>query len=209
MFKEGYAPYDNPGAVQHYIQNYSGFWNEYPRDIVENFVCSVKNVPNGSGLVLCVGSGSGDEAQILTDLGIRPICLDGAFEMVKESKRRGFCSVRGVFQQLPFAKVFDGVWAYKSLNHSASLEELKCSLVGIRRALKYQGAFGLCMLKGKTDEINDSHFDGKATRKNLYLREDTFLSLLENHGFAVEVYANFRRGHTDYLIANAVNFSRD
>ncbi|EKD84876.1 MAG: hypothetical protein ACD_38C00146G0008 [uncultured bacterium] len=61
------------------------------------------------------------------------------------------------------------------------------------------------MLNGKSDSAKESYFDGKVTRHNLYLGKDTFLDFLKKYSFTVENFIEFRRGHTNYLIANAVD----
>lgn len=209
MTNKEYLPYDSQKAVAYYAAVYTGFWKEFPEDLVKDYVETVKQVSNSHGLVLCVGSGLGNEAEILQGYGLTAVCLDGAKEMVNASMTKGLVSIQGNFLNLPFLEnKFDGVLAYKSLNHSQDMEQLRKSLTEIRRVLKHGGAFSICMLRGRVDERKSSFFDGSSTRENLYLTEGTFLQLLENHNFAVETFANIRRGHTDYMIANTVNFNK-
>lgn len=207
MRNEQFRPYDNPETVQYYGQTYSVFWKEFPFSIAEDFAHGVQSTKKSNGLVLCIGSGLGEEAVILRNLGLSPIGFDGAMEMVKGSERKNITSVRGSFLQLSFKKnIFDGVWAYKSLCHAENFNQLDAALMEVRRVLKPMGIFGWCMLQGKTDGVAEAFLDGTQTRSNFYLREKTFLSLLEDYNFGIEVTANYRRGQTNYLMANATKF---
>lgn len=207
--RPGYLPYDCKEAVEHYRQAYSRFWEEFPRYLLDDYVQAVKQCSNSQGLVLCVGSGLGDEARILQNQGLKTICCDSAMEMVRASAGNNQVSVRGNFLKLPFMRdKFDGVWTYKALNHAQDANQLEIALLEIKRVLKYKGILGICMLKGKQDDRKSSFFNGISTRENLYLTESTFQELLEDNNFPIECFATLRRKHTDYLIANAVNFNR-
>ena len=109
MKTEGYTPYDSIEAVEHCRETYSGFWKQFPRKAAVRFASLIKNSSDPSALVLCIGSGLGEEAELLTNLGLRPVWLDGAMEMAKTSHTKGFYSIRGTFLHLPFGQIFDGI----------------------------------------------------------------------------------------------------
>lgn len=202
-----YLSYDSSDAVDYYSQVYTGFWNEFPSYLVEDYVEQVKQAPESRGNVLCVGSGLGNEAEMLLGYGLTPVCFDGAWQMIHASSAKGLASVQGNFLSLPFRKdKFDGVWTYKTLNHALDMRQLEIGLMEISRVLKNRGGLSICMLKGKRNERSSSFLDGTSTRENLYLTEETFHKILENNNFLVESAANLRRGHTDYMIASAINF---
>jgi SAM-dependent methyltransferase len=121
MNKE-YLPYDSSGVVDYYGQVYTGFWSEFPSYLVEDYIEQVKQVQGSRGLVLCVGSGLGNEAEMLQAKGLSPLCLDGSRQMVRSSASRNLPTIQGNFLNLPFAKAkFDGVWTYKTLNHALDM----------------------------------------------------------------------------------------
>lgn len=204
-----YSPYNSAGVVDHYSRVYTGFWEEFPEYLAEDFTEAVKQVPKSQGLVLCVGSGLGDEAEMLKNYDMTPVCIDGSLEMVRVSARKGLTTVQGNFLDLPFSNNrFDGVFTYKTLNHAVDLMQLQRGLSEIGRVLKPKGALSICMLRGRQTERKSSFLDGVTTRENLFLTEETFHQVLVDKNFLVEASANIRRGHTDYMIANAINFNR-
>lgn len=170
-----------------------GFWDKFPRTILDRFVESVKGKK-----VLDIGSGPGRDGLILQNYGMEVTCLDASQKMVDLCLERGLNAVVGDFCQLEFAdESFDGVWAYTALLHVPKQEIDQC-LQEIWRVLKSGGILGLGMIAGDSEGYRDNMGEG-CSRWFSYYSEQELRDLLEKNGFAVTYFEKFKPGKRDYL----------
>jgi SAM-dependent methyltransferase len=97
------------------------FWQNFPRQTLRKFESALPG-----SKVLNLGSGTGQDALLLKELGLDVTCLDASSSMVQITKHLGFPSILSDFRSLDLnGHFFDGVWAYTSLIHISSDEALK------------------------------------------------------------------------------------
>lgn len=168
------------------------FWDVFPRTIIDSFADLVK------GRVLDIGSGPGRDGLILKNKGLEVVCLDASETMVELSRSRGLESVIGDFCALPFPNdSFDGVWAYTALLH-VSKAEIGTALSEIARVLKKSGVFGLGLIKGDEEKYRTSS-GVNLPRWFSYYRKEEIEKLLDEYGFMVEYFEQFKPASKNYL----------
>lgn len=168
------------------------FWDKFPRTSLDKFIELVgKNI-------LDVGSGPGRDAVLLREKGITVTCLDASAEMVKFCSEKGFESVLGDFNQLPFSEnMFDGVWAYTSLLHVKKSEITK-AIQEIYRVLKPNGIFGLGMIEGETEEYRTTDKVNLPRWFSFYKKEE-IEELLKQNQFEIIYFEVFKPSTKNYL----------
>lgn len=179
--------------AKEYDDETTGFWDKFPRTILDRFVESVKGKK-----VLDIGSGPGRDGLILQDYGMNVTCLDASKVMVDLCAKQGLNAVAADFSKLPFEDVsFDGAWAYTALLH-VSKQEIDQCLQEIRRVLRSGGILGLGMIAGDTEGYRDNMGEG-CLRWFSYYTEQELRDLLQKNGFEVTYFETFKPGKRDYL----------
>lgn len=170
----------------------AGFWNLFPRTIIDTFASMVH------GRVLDAGSGPGRDGVLLQEKGLDVVCLDASEAMIALSRARGLDSVLGDFCTLPFPDSgFGGVWAYTALLHVPK-SEVGTALSEISRVLAKGGIFGLGLIEGDEERYRES--SGIALpRWFSYYRKGEVEDLLRTHGFSVVYFEQFKPASKNYL----------
>lgn len=89
--------------------------------------------------ILDLGCGTGRDSRYFRSKGYRVQPLDGSYEMCRiATETSGVKAIQMRFDELEFAKMFDGVWACASLLH-VSIEKLPSIMKRINCALKCNG----------------------------------------------------------------------
>lgn len=168
------------------------FWNDFPREFINKF-CEL----SGSQ-VLSVGSGTAQDALLLKEAGKHVVCLDASEAMVAISSERGFESVVGSFDALPFEnESFDAAWVYTSLLH-APKDSIDTPLKEISRILKPSGIFALGLIEGETETYKLSSGVQSPRLFSLYKKEEV-LALCAKHGFELVFFNEFMPRSKNYL----------
>jgi ubiquinone/menaquinone biosynthesis C-methylase UbiE len=168
------------------------FWQRFPRTFFDAFAQRVR------GRVLDVGSGPGRDGVLLKEKGLEVTCLDASEVMVKLCGEKGLQAVLGDFAALPFEdNSFSGVWAYTSLLHVSKADVSK-AFHEIRRVIKDEGILGLGLIEGEAEEYRESTGVHMPRWFSFYTKEETE-HLLEDHGFKVLYFEEFKPGSKNYL----------
>ncbi len=78
---------------------------------------ALREMPAGS-VILDVGGGGGDHAEVMRSAGYRPVILDPSGAQQRKAREQGLPVVGGVSQQMPFAPgVFDMAYFHLSLHY--------------------------------------------------------------------------------------------
>ena len=179
-------------TAQEYDIETTGFWNLFPRTVIDTFADKTH------GRVLDVGSGPGRDGLILKEKGLDVVCLDASEAMVALSTSRGLASVVGDFLELPFPDGdFGGVWAYTALLHIPK-SEINTALSEIARVLTKGGIFGLGLIEGDTELYRESS-DIHLPRWFSYYRKEEIEDLLNEHGFTILYFEQFKPASKNYL----------
>ena len=178
--------------AEEYDTETTDFWERFPRTIIDKFAELVK------GQVLDIGSGPGRDGIILQEKDLEVTCLDASETMVALSQSRGLKSIVGDFLALPFPDAtFDGVWAYTALLHVPKTEVGK-AFYEITRVLKTGGILGLGLIEGDTESYRESSGVDKP-RWFSYYQKDEIQKLLEEYGFTILYFDQFKPGSKNYL----------
>ncbi|OAN78876.1 hypothetical protein A8B78_00470 [Jannaschia sp. EhC01] len=130
------------------------------------------------GLVLDLGCGPGDQAKRLMDHGLRVDAIDATPAFVEAAVALGVPARRALFEDLPGATQYDGIWASFSLLH-APRDAVQSHILRLAQSLTPGGVFFLGMKTG----------DGEA-RDNLgrfysYFSVDALQGMLTDAGLTV------------------------
>lgn len=178
--------------AKEYDEETAPFWELFPRTFVDRFIELTE------GKILDVGSGPGRDALILKEGGLDVTCLDASHAMIKLSQEKGFPSLLGDFNDMPFQdESFDGVWAYTSILHVPKTE-IEKPLGEIRRVLKPGGTFGLGLIEGETEGYKESSGVSAARWFSFYTKEEVEKLLGEN-GFEILYFEQFKPKSKNYL----------
>jgi SAM-dependent methyltransferase len=191
--------YTDPRAVQGYLLNESlPFWGHFPALILDGFAEAVrvrKPLFLDKPLVLNLGSGPGEDSQLLSERGLSVICYDGSPTMVQVTRQRGFESYEGDFRQIELVDgAVDGVWACKSLINIPR-EEMFKTLCGIRNVLADRAPLCLGMLENRYKApyaSATSFIEGKPRHMSFY-SEDELKRMLLCAGFETTAVAEMTR----------------
>jgi ubiquinone/menaquinone biosynthesis C-methylase UbiE len=111
-------------------------------------------VPRG-GTVVDLGSGSGRDSLFFAAQGLKPLLIDNAPSLLRQAAKYVGDSATSVLADLRALPLGDqsvgGVWASGSLLH-LSRSDISVGLTEIRRILRADGAFGICMRLGLGEE---------------------------------------------------------
>ncbi len=168
------------------------FWERFPRTFFDKFAESTK------GTVLDVGSGPGRDGLLLKEKGLEVVCLDASESMIKLCREKGLESVLGDFTTMPFENnSFDGAWAYTSLLHIQKADVSK-AFNEIHRVLKGDGILGLGLIEGEAGEYRESSGVNMSRWFSFYSKKE-IENLLDNHGFKVLYFEQFKPRSKNYL----------
>ncbi|MDO8474528.1 MAG: methyltransferase domain-containing protein [bacterium] len=180
--------------AKEYDEETKDFWNIFPNIFIRKFC---ENIPT-KGRVLDVGSGPGRDALILQRAGLDVTCFDASEAMISMTKEKGFLSVLGDFNSIPFPDgSFDGVWSYTTLLHVPK-SEVQTGLKEIHRVLKKDGIFGLGLIEGDTEGYRESS-GVNLPRYFAYYTKEEVESLLKEVGFTPFHFETFKPGSKNYL----------
>ncbi len=178
--------------AKEYDEETVDFWDRFPRTFLDKFTELAKHK------VLDVGSGPGRDGLLLKEKGLEVTCLDASEEMIKLCRERGLDAVVGDFTTLPFENgSFDSVWAYTSLLHIPKAE-IHQAFIEIKRVLKNRGVLGLGLIEGAKEEYRESSGINMPRWFSYYTKEEVE-SLLEQHGFEVVYFEQFKPASKNYL----------
>lgn len=168
------------------------FWEHFPREFISRFA------KLASGLILDVGSGPGRDAVLLRNEGLTVVCFDASKTMVALCKEKGFESLVGDFNHLPFKDgVFSGVWAYAALIHVPRYEAER-ALKEIKRVLIPGGILALGMIEGNGEEYKKTS-GVQSPRWFSYYTEHELQDLVEEQGFEIVFQEKIQPRSTAYL----------
>jgi len=175
-----------------YDAEVTDFWDRFPHTVIDTFSDLAQ------GRVLDIGSGSGRDGLILQKKDLDVVCLDASEAMVALTTSRGLNSIVGDFCTLPFQdEAFGGVWAYTSLLHIPKAE-VETAFSEISRVLARNGVFGLGMIEG-IDELYRESAGVGLPRWFSYYQKDEIEKLLQEHGFTVVYFEQFKPSSKNYL----------
>ena len=145
-----------------YIKNHL---NEEFRIFTE--MCS----PNAK--ILDIGSGSGNHALELKELGFDVTCIDISEEMVRLCKEKGLKAEVEDMENMNFPdNSFDGAWIYTSLLHIPK-NKLPETLKKIKKIIKPNGVVMLGMKKGKDEGFREQpEYPGTKRWFSLFIDEE-------------------------------------
>ena len=175
-----------------YDDETADFWARFPGEFIDEFAGRI------SGSVLNVGSGPGRDSVLLRDRGLEVVCLDASEAMNAMTESRGFRSVLGNFEAMPFADgEFGGVWAYTSLLHVPK-SGIDQSMKEIRRVLKVGGTLALGMIEGEFDDYRSTSGVDAPRWFAFYTKHEIEGALIRN-GFEIVHLAEYKPGTKNYL----------
>lgn len=151
------------------------------------------------GKILEVGSGSGEDAEKLVELGFDYIGIDGSEEFVKLAKKLhpniNFLTM--AVEKLNFPKnTFDGFYTSATLLHIPK-KKISMVLQKIKNVCK-TGAIGFITLKEGAGEIREKETD----RWFSFYKKGEFEKILKENGFEIiefEIEKDWREGKPDWL----------
>lgn len=177
-----------------YDQEVLDFWNNFPTSTVDAFRQNLSGKK-----VLNVGSGSGRDALLLRKSGLDVVCVDGAEEMVRATKRLGFESHLQTFDALEFPQAeFDGAWVYTSLIHVPPAEA-KAALAKIATFIRPHGTLLMGVILGNGAKIVERGSMPGAQRLFQYYQVDEITSLVESSGYQLVFQDEYQPHNTVYL----------
>jgi ubiquinone/menaquinone biosynthesis C-methylase UbiE len=142
--------------------------------------------------VLDAGCGSGRDANILSEQGLRVVGFDLSVGLLKVAKQKypDIDFVEGDLRSLPFGdSSFDGVWSNTSLLHLETAKDVKKALSEMSRVLKPKGVIHV-VVKSQTGENKTAVVSDKLSghdRFFQYFKLDEMIKLLEEAGFSIIV----------------------
>ena len=126
------------------------------------------------GRILDAGCGSGRDSLAFIKMGYQVVSIDASAAMVKAaSKLTGQTALLMTFDEMPFEREFDGIWACASLVH-VSRWDLSTVLSRVTNALKPSGFCYMSFKYGDSERIEGGRFFND-------LNETLFHGVLESH----------------------------
>ncbi|TSC52325.1 MAG: hypothetical protein LiPW41_536 [Parcubacteria group bacterium LiPW_41] len=185
------ATYDK--HFEDYRKEVQDFWLHFPQETISAFVSRLQGKK-----VLDIGSGPGDDAQILKKNNLEVICVDGSLSMVNKTKELGFESYQKYFREIDFPDgSFDGIWAYTSLLHVSS-EEASEVVGKIYQMLKSGGVFLIGMIEGEFEGDKESWEQSERYFK--FYTEKELTDMVSHWGFK-RVYQERYKPHSKTYLA--------
>lgn len=168
-------------TLKHYESNAEAFWEgtkDY--DVTQNYAAFLTSFPMGKSLdILDFGCGPGRDVKYFSDLGHRPIGLEGS---------AAFCQMARTYSQCPILhqqflslslpdQAFDGIFANASLFHIPS-SELARVLNQLHGTLRPQGILFLSIPRGNNEGWNGQRYGH-------YMELETSQAYLQAAGFEI------------------------
>ncbi len=160
-------------------------------------------VPAG-GRILDAGCGSGRDSRAFLDAGYDVVSFDASEEMCRRATDyigRDVINMR--FEDISFAREFDGIWACASLLH-VPMEDLPGVMAKLKDALKAGGALYASFKYGEGTTMRGERQFSDFTEKSI-------LPLMEAAGFEVVsnlVGSDSRPGREDEKWVNVIGIRR-
>ncbi len=152
------------------------------------------------GRILDAGCGSGRDSKAFLDAGYDVVSFDASEEMCRRaSEYIGRKVIKMRFEEMSFAKEFDGIWACASLLHVPP-DELPDIIKKIHKALKSGGAVYASFKYGSGTKIRGDRVFSDFTEKSV-------IPLFEGSGFKIvsnEVGTDSRPGREDEKWVNII-----
>ena len=137
--------------AEEYKMETDDFWQRFPSKFIDFFISELKGKK-----LLDIGSGPGRDAEIFRTAGLDVTCIDASEAMVKMTKDKGFDSILGNFNQIPFDDLFfDGVWSYTALLH-VHKKDIGGAFEEIYRVMNSGSVLGLGLIEGIGEETKIS-----------------------------------------------------
>lgn len=148
-----------------------------PMESIEKFI----NLLPPKAKILDIGSGSGRDAKVFSDLGAQVEGVDFCENLLAIAKMQApqstFHLMNIETMEFP-ASTFDGVWAACSLVH-ISKSELPMVLKKIHLVLKDKGYFYLALKQGRGEKIEkDERYEGNIQKFWSYFEEEEIKAYL-------------------------------
>ena len=126
------------------------------------------------GRILDAGCGSGRDSLAFMKMGYQVVSIDASAAMVTAaSKLTGRTALHMTFDEMPFEREFDGIWACASLVH-VSRRDLSAVLNRLTTALKASGVCYMSFKYGDSERIESGRFFND-------LNEPRFHGVLQSH----------------------------
>jgi ubiquinone/menaquinone biosynthesis C-methylase UbiE len=135
--------------------------------------------------ILDAGCGSGFDCNMFQQMGLEPtgIDLSESFINIAKQKFPDLNFIQGNLLSLPFQnEEFDGVWAYSSLLHLETINDVKKALGEFNRILKPSGMLFVRVKKQEGKEKTTVAEDGRFFR---FFTQDGLRELITKSGFKV------------------------
>ncbi len=152
-------------------------------DLIDQFMKFFTSEPN----VLDAGCGHGRDCELLYQKGATVTGLDISKGLLAVARKRypHLTFIQGDFLNLPFKKEsFDGVWAYSSLVHLESIEDVIKSLQEFYRVLKKGGIMHVYVKEKTKGEIQE--FVADKARYFRYFTPKELKQYIEETGFTIQ-----------------------
>jgi ubiquinone/menaquinone biosynthesis C-methylase UbiE len=167
-----------------------------PHDFINKFAYLLPK----NAYILDLGCGSGRDAHLLTEKGMRVLGVDFSANMIEIAQKK---APLASFQIMDIEKIsfsseeFDGVWAASSLHHIHK-QKMPKMIKKIHYILKEGGYFYISIKKGNGEIIEEDKRYG-AYEKYWSLHEEKELrKILEISGFTILDFSTVEGSHSYY-----------
>ena len=169
----------NCKTQQYYSTNYKEYISSTQNvDMSEHYSRFLPYLSKGAQ-ILDIGFGSGRDMFYFESNGYNVLGIDNVSEFVDNAKENGLNVELYDFHNLPYAEMFDGIWACASLLHS---NDLSLAFNNLNKALKVGGYIYLSMKYGNGTNIENGRF-------YQYIDEEKLKSLCKNSNLSIiEIY---------------------
>ncbi len=179
----------NCKTKQYYSTNYKEYISSTQNvDMTEHYSRFLPYIVQGAK-ILDIGFGSGRDILYFSSKGYNVLGIDNVSEFVDNGKANGLNVELCDFHNLPYAEMFDGIWACASLLHS---NDLHLAFENISKSVKNGGYIFISMKLGNGTTIENGRFFQ-------YVDEETIKNICNKTGLKiVEIYKsqdNLRREH--------------
>ena len=169
----------NCKTKQYYSTNYKEYISSTQNvDMTEHYSRFLPYLLQGAK-ILDIGFGSGRDMLYFVSKGYNVFGVDNVSEFVDNATENGLNVRLCDFHNLPYAEMFDGIWACASLLHS---NDLPLAFDNLYKALKVGGYIYLSMKYGNSTSIENGRF-------YQYINEEKLKELCKNSNLSiVEIY---------------------